>query len=82
MTKCYPVEVDEYMTLKDAAAKIGYKDASGLHHAIKRGLLQTKRIGHMHVTTQEWLDAYVAHVEASRGGKGKSRPRKPPEEQP
>jgi len=68
------------MTLKEAAEKIGYKDASGLHHAVKRNLLQTKRIGRMHVTTQEWLDAYVAHVEANRGGRGKKRGPRQPEE--
>lgn len=70
------------MTLEEAAAKIGYKDASGLRHAIRRGVLQAMQRGKMYFTTQEWLDAYLAHVAASRGGKGKSRPRKPSEEQP
>ncbi len=66
------------MTLTEAAAKLGFKDASGLRHAARRGILRTEKIGPVRVTTDEWLRAYRAHVEATRGGRGKKRgPRKP-----
>lgn len=70
------------MTLKQAAALLGHKDSSSLLHAVRRGLLRTKLIEigpmKMHVTTREWLDAYQAHVLAHRGGRGKKRgPRRP-----
>ncbi len=67
------MEVDEYMTLEEAAVKIGYKDTSGLRHAIRRGVLRAVQRGKMYFTTQQWLDEYVAHVAANRGGRGKTR---------
>ncbi len=68
------------MTLEEAAAKIGYKDTSGLRHAIRRGVLHAVQRGKMYFTTQDWLDAYMAHVEASRGGRGKTRGPRPPKD--
>jgi len=66
------------MTLVQAAELLGYADTSALRHAARRGLLKTDRVGKMHVTTREWLDAYTAHVQANRGGRGKKRgPRRP-----
>jgi len=73
VTKWYLVEVDDYMTLQEAAAKLGYKDASPLRHAVKRGQLQTVRKGWMHFTTQQWLDEYMSDINATKGGKGRPR---------
>lgn len=68
------------MTLEEAAVYLGYKNTSAIRQAVARGLLQTEKIGRrVHVTRPEWLDAYKAHVQATRGGKGKKRgPRTPP----
>jgi len=60
--------MDGYLTLQQAAERLRMKDASGLRHAVRRGRLRTERVGHMHVTTPEWLDAYVAHARAYRAG--------------
>lgn len=72
----YTSVVEEYLTLQEAAARLKLKNASGLHHAVRRGLLKTVRRGWMHFTTPEWVDEYAAHVKAVQGGKGKKRPRK------
>ncbi len=58
--------MDGYLTLREATEQFGLKDASGLRHAVRRGALRTERVGHMHVTRQEWLDAYAAHARAYR----------------
>jgi len=65
--------MDGYLTLRQATERLGLKDPSGLRHAVRRGQLRTERVGHMHVTTPEWLDAYAAHVQAHKGGRGTLR---------
>ncbi len=48
------------------------KDASGLRHAVRRGRLRTERVGYMHVTTPEWLEAYAAQARAYRAGRDRT----------
>ncbi len=75
MTWClrYTGGMEHYLTLREAAARLGRTDTSTFRHAIKKGVLQAVRRGGSYFTTQAWLDAYVTHVEATRGGKGKKR---------
>jgi len=58
--------MDGYLTLREATEQLGLRDASGLRHAVRRGYLRTERVGYLHVTRQEWLDAYAAHARAYR----------------
>ncbi len=58
--------MDGYLTLREATEQLGLKDSSGLRHAVRRGYLRTERVGYLHVTRQEWLDAYAAHARAYR----------------
>ncbi len=64
----YTLAMDGYLTLREATEQLGLKDASGLRHAVRRGYLRTERVGYLHVTRQEWLDAYAAHARAYRTG--------------
>jgi len=60
--------MDGYLTLREATERLGLKDPSGLRHAVRRGALRTERVGYLHVTTPEWLEAYAAHARAYRMG--------------
>lgn len=70
VTMRYNPVMDGYLTLRQATEELGLKDPSGLRHAVRRGQLRTERVGHLHVTTHAWLEAYAAHVRAHRGGRG------------
>jgi len=62
----------EYMTIEQAARRAGYTGAGNLRTAAARGKLRTIRINdHARITTQEWLDEYIASLDRTRG-----RPRK------
>jgi excisionase family DNA binding protein len=74
--------VEGWITLKDAAAMLGYQDASTLRHAIKAGELQTEKIGTTHLIKREWLDAYLSGHKGQRGRpRGPRTPRTSEEEQ-
>ena len=75
VTMEYTPAMDGYLTLREATERLGLKDPSGLRHAVRRGALRTERVGPLHVTTPEWLDAYAAHARAYRAGRG--TPRRP-----
>ncbi len=53
-------EVSGYITLQRAAELAGYRVVGNLRTAAARGQLQTILLGNQRLTTQEWLDAYLA----------------------
>jgi len=82
MMRYNPV-MDGYLTLRQATEHLRLKDSSGLRHGVCRGQLRTERVGHLHVTTLAWLEAYTAHVQAHRGGRDTPRgPRRPQQDGP
>jgi len=55
--------MDEYITLQQAAERAGYRDAAALRIAARKGKLRTVKPSRtLHMTTQVWLDDYLAHV--------------------
>lgn len=57
-------EAERYLTIQEAAGRAGYRRASNLHAAGRRGRLKTPTAGPLHtrVTTQEWLDEFLASL--------------------
>ena len=59
-TKCMETEAP-FITLEEAARRVGYRTASNLRTAVRAGRLRALALGpRAYVTTQEWLDAYLA----------------------
>lgn len=50
---------DEYLTLREAACRVGYSDPATLRQAALRGTLQARKIGRQWVTTTAWLQDYL-----------------------
>jgi len=49
-----------FITLEEAARRVGYRTASNLRTAVRAGRLRALALGpRAYVTTQEWLDAYM-----------------------
>jgi hypothetical protein len=63
----------DYITLAQAAALAGYASKSSLQTAARRGRLQTRRIGNQLVTTQAWLEQYLAELRRGRYRRGEPR---------
>lgn len=62
------------MTLAEAARRAGYRSTSTLRSAAIAGTLRTRRVSErVRLTTQEWLDAYLATLRPGRPGKGYHR---------
>ncbi len=54
-------QIGEYITLARAAEIAGYGAGSGnLRTAAVKGTLQTVMVGKIRLTTEAWLDAYLA----------------------
>lgn len=72
------------MTLKEAAARLGYKDASTLRQAIRRGQLKPELIGTTYLLKEEELQAYLEVVSKTgrpRGKPGRPRRTTPPDQE-
>jgi hypothetical protein len=63
----------DYITLAQAAELAGYASKSSLQTAARRGRLQTRRLGNQLVTTQTWLEQYLAELRRGRYRRGEPR---------
>jgi excisionase family DNA binding protein len=77
--------MEGYVTLKDAAARLGYRDASALRQAIRREQLNAEKIGTTYLVKEEELQRYISASPKTGHPRGKpnSRPRgqsRPPKE--
>lgn len=64
-----------YLTIREAAACAGYRSASNLHAAVRKGRLKTTTLGPLRtrVTTQEWLDEFLAGLRFNTQFRGKPK---------
>lgn len=75
----------DYITLKEAAARVGYRSTSTLKAAAKAGALKTEQPApNLYLTKMKWVDEWLAKPKKNpkRKGaeRGKPRPsRKKPE---
>lgn len=55
--------------------RAGYRSASNLHAAVRRGRLKTPIVGPLHtrVTTLEWLDEFLAGLRFNTQFRGKPK---------
>jgi len=65
----------QYLTIREAAARAGYRSASNLHAAVRRGRLKTTIAGPLHtrVTTQEWLDEFLVSLRFNTQFRGRPK---------
>ena len=64
----------KYITLTEAARRAGYRVPNNLRAAARAGKLRTILLGpRAYVTTQEWLDAYMATVRPGNYKRGQER---------
>lgn len=73
---------DDYISLKQAAEILGYRNPSTLHAAARAGKLRTISFGaHARVTTRAWLDEYLTSLRAGEYRRGQHKgPIHPPDE--
>ena len=65
---------EELLTLAEAARRAGYRSTSTLRSAAIAGTLRTRWVSErVRLTTQEWLDAYLATLRPGRPAKGYHR---------
>lgn len=74
----------QYITLTEAAHRAGYLSGSSLRAAAKAGRLKVLKVSNrVQLTTQPWLDAYMASLavtdEGKREGWRRGQKRKPKE---
>ncbi len=69
------VGTEQYLTIREAAQRAGYRSASNLHTAVRRGRLKTITAGPLHtrVTTPEWLDEFLAALRFNTQFRGKPK---------
>jgi len=66
--------VEEYITIEEAAQRAGYRDSNNLRTAARAGKLQTVLLGpRARMTTQPWLDEYLANVRPGNYKRGQQR---------
>lgn len=66
---------ERYLTIREAAVHAGYRSASNLHAAVRRGRLKTTTLGPLHtrVTTPEWLDEFLTSLRFNTQFRGKPK---------
>ncbi len=68
------VQLGEYITLPEAARRAGYRSGSTLRTAALKGELKTVMVSrNARLTTQAWLDDYLAALRPGNPGKGYKR---------
>jgi len=68
-------ESEQYLTIRDAAARAGYRSASNLHAAVRKGRLKTITTGPLktRVTTPEWLEEFLTSLRFNTQFRGKPK---------
>jgi len=68
-------ETEHYLTIREAAQRAGYRSASNLHAAVRKGRLKTITTGPLHtrVTSQPWLDEYLTSLRFNTQFRGKPK---------
>lgn len=62
------IPAGEYITIEQAARMAGYRGAGNLKSAAASGRLKTIKVAaHLRITTEEWLGAYLASLDTTRG---------------
>lgn len=70
--------LDELITLADAAPLMGVKDGRSVCQYIRRGLLKATKFGPMWLTTRRQINAYLAMKKGSGKQYHPRKPRTPP----